>query len=451
MPMLGSAQAAVPSAPETVPEPVAGRGATPGPTTSPLATRLVVLAWCLLSVGISAHDGEYSAPGLLALVVGLVLVAGVVGSGARPSAPGRGEIAVAVVVSAVCALAHPASRLMHVRGGDLLAVQIAAGVVVAVAAASLCWRHDRVWSWVGALAAIATGSLTIAVVPDPHIDVWHLLQQSSTGLAHGDDMYRQHWQHSHGLQAVYPYLPLSTVLLAPFRWLAGDVRAGLLLASVATAGVLRRMAPLAPAALALLVVVQPHWTFLVDQSWTEPLLLLLITVAVVAAERDRPVVAVLALAAALGAKQHVLLLLPLFALWPRFGVRRAAAAAGIAVVAVAPWFLAGPGDFWHDAVHANVVLPVIPRALCIPSFLLRHGVTVGFWFPLLALVAAYALCVVRSPRTASGVALSAALVLWTVDATNKQSFFNHYTLPLGLLVLALTAAAARPAARERRA
>ncbi|MDQ1699249.1 MAG: hypothetical protein QOG34_1112, partial [Frankiaceae bacterium] len=79
---------------------------------------------------------------------------------------------------------------------------------------------------------------------------------------------------------------------------------------------------------------------------------------------------------------------------------------------------------------------------CVPSFLQRHGITVGFWFPLLGLLAAYAGCL-RAPRTAVGLALGSALVLWTVDATNKQSFFNHYTLPLGLLVLALTAASRR--------
>jgi hypothetical protein len=38
--------------------------------------------------------------------------------------------------------------------------------------------------------------------------------------------------------------------------------------------------------------------------------------------------------------------------------------------------------------------------------------------------------------------LSSALVLLALDLANKQSFFNHYTLPLGLLVLALVAGSA---------
>jgi hypothetical protein len=440
--MVGSAQAAAPSPTTAVPPSDLGAAPAASTTASPLATRLVVLAWCLLSVGVSLHQGEWSPAGLACIVVGLLALGVVVAGGLRLTPPTRPELAVAVAVSLVSALAHPVDRLMHVRGGGLLAVQVLAALTVVAAAAGLWARRDQhVWV-VGAGLALATGSVVIAVVPDPHIDVWFLLQQSSSGLLSGDDMYRQHWAHSHGLQAIYPYLPLSTVFLAPFRWVFGDVRVGLLLASVGTSGLLRRWAPAAPAALALLVLVQPHWAFLIDQSWTEPLLLLLLCGAVVAADRDRPVLAVLALAGALAAKQHVVLLLPLFALWPKFGWRRSLAAAALAAVAILPWLLAGPADFWHDAVHANLALGVIPRALCVPSFLIRHGITVGFWFPLGALALAYAASL-RAPRTAAGLATSAALVLWTLDATNKQSFFNHYTLPLGLLVLALTAASPR--------
>jgi uncharacterized membrane protein len=256
-------------------------------------------------------------------------------------------------------------------------------------------------------------------------------------------MYRQHWQHSHGLQAIYPYLPLTTVLLAPFRWLASDVRAGLLLAGLLTSWQLRRLAPAAPAALALLVLTHPHWAFLVDQSWTEPLLLALLTAAVLAASRDRPGLAVLALAGALACKQHVVLLLPLFAVWPAFGLRRTAQSAGLAFAAVLPWLVWAPHQFWHDAVKANLDLGVIPRALCVPSLLLRHNIEVGFWFTLLALAVAYAVALLRLPRTASGLALGSALVLLALDLANKQSFFNHYTLPLGLLVVAMAAAGNR--------
>ena len=430
--------------PNRAPLPTPSPEPTPVETSSPLPAATVLAAWALIGLGISAHDGEWSGWGLGALLAAFALLLAVAASG-RPLALPDGRTAqpalgAALAVSLVAAVLHPAYRLMHVRGAGVVTVDILAGVTVAAALATALMRSGA-WSWwpVAALAT-ATGIVTIVVVPDPHIDVWYLLQQSSDGLRHGEDMYRQHWSRSHGLQAIYPYLPWTTVLLAPFKWLATDVRAGLLVASLLTSWQLRRLAPLAPPALALLVLAHPHWAFLIDQSWTEPLLLALLTGALLAVTRGRPGLAVLALAAALACKQHVVLLLPVFAAWPAFGLRRTAQSAGLAFAAVLPWLVWSPHQFWHDAVKSNLDLGVIPRALCVPSLLLRHDIAVGFWFTLVALALAYAVTLARVPRTASGVALGSALVLLALDLANKQSFFNHYTLPLGLLVVALAAA-----------
>jgi len=425
--------------------------ARPAPSPSPVALRtapawptvLTLLAWTLIGLGISAHDGEWSSWGLAALLSAFAMLLAVAASARAVGVPNRRMLSLPVAVCLVAAVAHPAYRLMHVRGAGIVAVDVLAAVTVAIALVTLVLGNQGRGWWVGAAAAAATGIVTIVVVPDPHIDVWYLLQQSSDGLRHGQDMYRQHWQHSHGLQAIYPYLPWTTVLLAPFRWLASDVRAGLLLATLVTSWQLRRLAPAAPAALALLVLIHPHWAFLIDQSWTEPLVLVLLTASLLAISRGRAGLAVFGLAAALACKQHVVLLLPLFAVWPSFGLRRTAQSAGLAFVAVLPWLVWSPHQFWHDAVKANLDLGVIPRALCIPSLLLRHDIEVGFWFTLLVLGAAYAVVLLRVQRSTSGLALGSALVLLALDLANKQSFFNHYTLPLGLLVVALAAAAQR--------
>ena len=436
--------------PGRAPLPDPSPGGAPGQTLSRPASRwpttAVLTAWTLIGLGISAHDGEWSPWGLAALLVAFALVLVVAVSGRAIAVPDRRTLAAALGVSLLAAAVHPAYRLMHVRGAGVVAIEVLAALTVAGALSTLVLRSGtRSW-WPVATLAAATGIVTIVVVPDPHIDVWYLLQQSSDGLRHGQDMYRQHWQHSHGLQAIYPYLPWTTVLLAPFRWLATDVRAGLLLASLLTSWQLRRLAPMAPPAVALLLLAHPHWAFLIDQSWTEPLLLALLTGAVLAVARERPGLAVVALAGALACKQHVVLLLPVFAMWPAFGLRRTAQSAALAFAAVLPWLLWSPHQFWHDAVKANLDLGVIPRALCVPSLLQRHDIAVGFWFTVLALAIAYAVTFARVPRTASGVALGGALVLLALDLANKQSFFNHYTLPLGLLVVAMAAGAT-----ERRA
>lgn len=403
------------------------------------AAPLLLLAWALVTVGISWRQGEYTVWGLGLVVAGFLLVLAALVGRFTLTTPTPRALLLPVAVAVGAAAVFPPNRLMHTHGAWLKAIQLLALVAAVAAAATLLPRardHRAAWIVPAGLAAV-TGVVTIVVVSDPRIDVWYLLQQSSDGLLHGSDMYRQHWAHSHGLQAVYPYLPLTTVLLAPFRWLLGDVRFGLLAAGLLASYAVRRGNPRAPAALALLLLVQPHWPFLVDQSWTEPLVLALLAGAVLALQRQRPGWAVLALAGALACKQHVVLLLPLFALWPGFGLRRTLASGGLAGAAVLPWFLAGPRDMWHDAVHANLSLGVLPRALCLPSLLGRHGITVGFWFLLVALALAYAAVLWRAPRTPGGLALGSAVMLLTLDLANKQSFFNHYTLAIGLVVVAL--------------
>jgi hypothetical protein len=410
-------------------------GAVPG-------TGLLLLAWSLLAVGISAREGEFSVYGLIFVLIGFGVLVTVIARRMPLVLPDRRVLALPLVVCVVAAIAHPARRLMHASDAGVLATEVLAAVTAGLAALSLLApdrQQRRIWAGLAGLAA-ATGIVTIVVASDPRIDVWFLLQQSSQGLLHGDDMYRQHWVHSTGLQAVYPYLPGTTLILAPFKWLLGDVRYGLLVAILLTSFAVRKLAPQAPAALAALLLVMPHWAFLVDQSWTEPLLVMALAGAILALRHERPTAAMIALAVALACKQHIVLLLPLFAVWPMFGWRRAVGSACLAGLVVLPWLIAGPRDLWHDAVHANLALGVERRALSLPSLFDRWGFVVGFWFLLLLLAAAYALAMRRLPRTPSGLALGSALVMWTLDIANKQSFFNHYTLPLGLLVIAIAAA-----------
>ena len=294
----------------------------------------------------------------------------------------------------------------------------------------------------------AAGVTMIASAPEPHIDVFFLLQGSTKGLFHGADMYRQQWAASratypsHGLFDVYPYLPWTSVLLAPFRLIFGDIRYGLVLGLAISAIVARKLLPTAPVAAApallpLLIALYPKVTYGYQLSWTEPLLIALLAGMVLAVERGRLNLAVVLLALALASKQHIVLLLPLTALWPRFGWRRTVAAAGGALLMISPWIIAGPRDFWHDAVGANVGLGYRADALCIATFFHKaFGIDPGFALTGLGLLAAYLLAW-RIRGDAFGFCAGAALLVLALDITNTQSFFNHYTLGMALVVLAI--------------
>jgi hypothetical protein len=408
--------------------------------TSRRATAAVLLAWSLLAIGDNSHAGYYNSAGLALILIGFVAVAVVAAIGVELAAADRTTLLVPVMVCVVDAVLDPTRPFLYLHGADLHAIEAVGIATAAAAALSLAAGACARISVPLALAlGAATGIVTIVVIGNPNIDVWEILQQSSTGLLHGDNMYRQRWAHSTGLQTVYPYLPGSTLVLAPFRWLVGDVRFGLLTASIVTAAMIKRFGTSTSAALALLVVAMPGFAYLVNRSWTEPLLVAALAVTVFALSRGRTGIAIAGLVVALASKQHIVLLLPLFAVWPSFGLRRTLKAVLVSLLVVAPWIIAGPRAFWHDAVHANLSLGVRTSSLNVPALLLRHGDRVGFWFVLLALGVTYLIVLWRVPRTPSGLALSAALVMWSFDLANKQTYFNHYVLPLGLLLIAVAA------------
>jgi hypothetical protein len=255
------------------------------------------------------------------------------------------------------------------------------------------------------------------------------------------------------------------VIVLPARLLFGDVRYAEIAALVFAAVLLRRLLPprlpalgtgaaagpgtgsaragtalaalpALPALLPLLVLVFPRMSYSIQQAWTEPLLVAALVGMVWAVSTGRMKLSVVFLAAALASKQHVFLLLPLAACWPAFGWRRALTAGGAAGLFVLPWILAGPQDFWHDAVSVNLGYDVLPDALDWPAVAAQHGWGVGFGLTAVGLLGAYAVAL-RLRGSAFGFCLGSALVVYVLNLTNKQSFFNHYTLGMGLVVLAV--------------
>jgi hypothetical protein len=414
-----------------------------------LPTAGVLTAWCLLAIGDSRREGFYTAASLTLVSVGFVLLLAVVASGRELTTPPWPVLVIPAGACYFAAIIHPAKAYMYITdtGESTVKALVVAGTSLGLA--TLFVKPLRnVWG----LAALGAVGAAIAIVvireaPSPGIDVWVLLQQSSDGLLHGANMYHQHWTGTPPgeLTDVYPYLPGTTLLLAPFKWLLGDVRYGTALASLVAGYFVWRLAPKAAPVLAALIVLMPHWAFLLDQSWTEPLLVVELAGCILALRSGRTGWATAALAAALVTKQFVAPLLPLFAIWRAFGVRRAAIAAGAAFAVSLPWLIADPGAMWHDAVTAELNEKVLPFGLDLPNVLARHGIHLGFAVTLVVVGIAYAVAVTRLPRTPSGLALGCALVMWAIDIANKATFFNHYTFPLGLLIVAVAAA---PSARD---
>ena len=406
---------------------------------------LLLVSWALLTVGVANSNGHYDARSLAAVVAAWVFAAVAVWRlGADRPAGGRSDerhgfrmaLALAVGVALASSLAYPAG----IYGVDP-ALSIARGLVMLAALIALATvfggRRARPIAGVVTIALATAASVAMIVAsPRPTIDVWFLLTQGAESTVRATNAYTQCWIGSSDplTNCVYPYLPGQMLVDIPF--LIGDVRYASVTALMIAALAVWRIASLpVAAALGALVLLQPKGLFLVEQAWTEPVLLGAVCSMVWAVLAGRPGIAILAFAVALACKQHMVLLLPFAAWWREFGPRRTTVAAAVAGAVALPWILTAPFDFWSDAVLFNLLLPARPDSLSLYAWVLELGHELPFVLVGVATVAAMAACLVRLPRDARGFCAGSAFVLLTFTILNKQSFFNHYSLVIGLLVL----------------
>ncbi|GGB89404.1 hypothetical protein, partial [Knoellia flava] len=377
-----------------------------------------------------------------------------------------------VVLLASVAITWAVPLFSYLRGAWLTAA-LATLSVVGIGSAALLARPSAVRArtayGLAVLGHVVTAAITTVGDPGPRIDVWVTLQQASDALARGENFYDMTWTDSPGVQDAFTYLPWTAVLLAPGRWLGGDVRWALAFWSVvlfagiwalarplagdapstARATVLRAAVPVAA------LVVAPGTLTQVDQAWTEPLLAAGLVWWAVLVRRGHAWWAVVPLALACASKQHLALLLPLLLVWPAFGPRRAVATGALTGVLISPWFLASPSAFVHDTVTLLVGFhPIRFANTWYLYFLNEHGVTLPFWVTGLVVLGALGLAawaVARRRPEVDELLRWFAFVLLVANLVNKQAFYNQFWLSAALVAisLAVPARAAAPVVSGR--
>lgn len=353
------------------------------------------------------------------------------------------------------ALAPPVINQVPVVRGLLIAGIVVAGVAL------LAWSAIPAWSAIstssmsgsisgrrspramvaGILALVAASYALVIIGSHPLIDVWVILQDTARGLLHQQNPYQMRFPNvpAGETSSCFNYWPMTFLSTAPGQWLFGDVRyveAGCVLAS---SGLLAWQAGRSSGwrdrqgiALAVLVALVPGSLLVVQQAWTEPMLLLGMVGAAVLMRRNQYTWAAVPLGLALATKQHLVILLPLLLFWPRFGWRRLLVTGGVAAAVSAPWVLADWSrfrlctvDFFLDAqgpAQSLSVWRLFPGALQLPMLLL-------------GMAGAVVVVLLRCPRSPSGFLIGSGAVLSAFDLFNKQTFTNQWWLA-GTLVLA---------------
>jgi hypothetical protein len=383
------------------------------------------------------------------------------GNRLTPSRAGWGLVATLALMAVLHLRVRPYTYLTMSEGWvTRWAYALSALLAALVLAASLTPRIRSRWttrSWADvALVLAAVGYLVAAVLlirwdARPRIDVWVTLQQAADGIAHGKDIYSLNWTGSPGVQDAFTYLPFTALLLAPGRWLAGDVRWALVVVTLLGVLAVRLLGEPVPgekasasarraaAGAAILVLLLPGTATQVEQAWTEPLLMACLAGWALGVRRGNDWLAIGCFALGLASKQHLTVLLPILAAWPRFGPRRTLITAVLGGLFVLPWFIASPGDMWHDTVTVLVNFqPLVFADTLYIAAVNDLSWTPPFWLTGLAVLAMLVAGVVTVRRRDPELAVVLrwfALMLFVANLVNKQAFYNQYWLVAALVVM----------------
>ena len=301
------------------------------------------------------------------------------------------------------------------------------------------------------------GVAVLKASPRPWVDVWVIQQGGAEALRHGVNPYAASYPNIYGAQtakmlapellvrgriAAYPYPPLTVLLNLLALVLFGDIRYALLFLMAFAAFFLARAAKSATGELAaLFILFQPRTFFVLEQAWTEPLVLACFAGAALAvASRKSPLVTGAALGLLAASKQTSLfLLLPLAFVLPPPGRRKPLlVAALVAALLLLPFALWDPPGFFRGLVRMQLWQPFRDDSLSLSALAahLRPGDYSALSAVGLTLAAAlFAFCLrggIDLP-----LATSAAAAAWLLTLLlNKQAFCNYYWLAAGLLCAA---------------
>jgi hypothetical protein len=352
-----------------------------------------------------------------------------------------------------------------------------AAVVVVVAACGIAMgrglvRHLAILALLATHLALGIWTIRVQPQPWPMIDVYMFQRDSVAALLAGVNPYAITFPNPYTNGVYYGpgmvvdgrltfgfvYPPLSVFLSVLGQWAGGDVRYAQLGAMTLAAAFMAytrrgRLGGLAAA----LFLFTPRNLFVLEQSWTEPFVVLFLAATVWCAARH-PRVAPYVLGLFLAVKQYAVLALPLALLITRppmslAGLRRTVVpAVAVAAVVTLPLALREPTGFLRAVVELQFYQPFRPEALSYLGLLagpdLQPPFGTGVAFAVAAAVTGLALW--RAARTPAGFALGVSAVFLAFFVLNKQAFANYYFFVIGALCVAVAAtqqpAASRPAA-----
>ncbi|CAN5666341.1 hypothetical protein BH09PLA1_BH09PLA1_28990 [soil metagenome] len=331
-------------------------------------------------------------------------------------------------------------------------------IVGCIAVVVLAIRWPRV-AFVALLSIyVFAGVWLLRETPSPYMDVFIFQRDACAAVMTGTNPYTITYPDLYGGEGsfvygaglvrdgrvlfAFPYMPLTLWWNLLGHATAGDYRFAQLLAAAISAILIAATTWSRASVLAASILLfTPRGFFVVDQGWTEPLMVMLLAATVLCAIRY-PRILPYALGLLLASKQYMIMLIPLAPLlfhwrdW-RFSLK----AIATACIVTAPLALWNISAFWDNAVVLQFRQPFRSDALSFAAALSRAG------FPRfqtgVAVVAALAVAVASAAgmkRSARAFSLAVAVTFMSFFALNKQAFANYYFFVIGALCCAIATA-----------
>jgi len=278
---------------------------------------------------------------------------------------------------------------------------------------------------------------THSALPVGFIDFWHRAMPEvvyPNGLYPIESSYRTMIGANGTLTVGCPYPPFSIILTLPGYLLGGDVRYSHVVAMGLSAGLIALSRPGRIASLAAtLLLLMPRAIYVLDLSWTEPLLVLTFSFVMFCAFRWRKALP-LALGLYFSTKQYTILTLPLLPLliggphhWKSLGKVLIKAGLVVAVINI-PFMVWNFHAFMRSIVVFQLLQSFRMDALSYLVFIRLHApeLPLPTWVALLPLVVIIPLSLRRLASSPAGFCAAVTAVHLFFFAFNKQAFCNYY-------------------------
>jgi hypothetical protein len=430
---------------------------------------LTAAAAVALGQALVINNGGYDPVAIAGLALSFVLLACALGGRALPALE-RGGAGLVVAIMGVGALAQfaehaalrPAAYLAfeHPRSAPFLVGVALAAVLTGSALSPRSWLGR---AHLPVLLAIyfALGVWIIHASPRPHIDVHTFHLEAIDALLSGKNPYAITMRYIydgggpyrpdlvangrvlHG----YPYPPLLLLLALPGHVLGGDHRYGELVAMTLSAALMAYARPGRLATLAAtLFLFMPRTFHLLENAWTEPYVILLLSAVLWCAMRGSRLL-VVALGLFLAVKQYGVFLLPPLGLllpraWPaRRLARLLAGAVAVAAAVTLPLVLWDLRACLHSLLAPGAGGVRLDALSFVAWFARVTGRVLPRWLGFAALVPAWIYALARRRRTPAAAAAGVALTALAFFSFGMQAFLNHYALALAGMWWAVAVAA----------